>query len=179
MTAESVVTKLLDDVIADRTDNRRLSAGIRACRTRSEDFSSIMQMQLTGLAMNPETRGMLTRALTKHWDNKYLDLGSYSPYYGDRELVIGAGLHAAIYCASRVCAGHAPPIVLEQGAGDQVGGAFAVSLNPVFKLNSRNRPGPAGLPDQDKALNYIPGASLGSRPWSPVRSTWTTRSWRG
>lgn len=160
MPAEPVVTKLLNEVMADRRDDRRLSAGVRACRTRSTDFSSIQQSRLAGLAMIPETRDMLTRKLTAWWDNQVLDTGSASSYYGERELVIGGGLHAAIYAACRVRAGHAPPIVVEAGNAERIGGAFAVSLAPVFRLNSRSRPGQAGLPDQDKALNSIPGGML-------------------
>jgi hypothetical protein len=160
MTAEPVVARVINDVIADRTDNRRLSAGIRACRTRANDFLTPMQMQLAGIAMSPETRGMLTRALNRYWEPRSLTIG-YGADDSDRDLVIGAGYTAATYAASRVAAGHAPPIVLERGAADNIGGAFAVSGDAdVFRLNSRTRPGLPGLPDQDKALNYIPGAPL-------------------
>jgi hypothetical protein len=156
-----IIDKVIAEVLTDRSNDRRMGAGIRACRGRGSDFHSELEMRLAGIAMVPEARALMERALTKHWEGKQPFIGGV-PYraFSDRECILGGGLYAAIYAACRVAAGHKPPIVLEQHAADRVGGAFAVSLNPVFRLNSRNRPGPAGLPDQDKALNYIPGAVL-------------------
>lgn len=154
-----ILAKLISDVVSDRANNRHLSRGIQACRTRRGDFKSPLEMQLAGIAMAPEARDMATRVLNRHWASRALNTGRFT-YYGDREVVIGAGFQAAVYCASRVLAGHAPPIVLEQGDAEHVGGAMAVSPNAVFRLNSRNRPGPGGLPDQNKGLNFIPGGLL-------------------
>lgn len=148
---------MLADAIADVRDRKRMSAGITACMTRAADFTSEAEMQLAGIAMVPEARAYLSQVLTDYWD----DAASRNPgNLEDREVIIGAGYHAAVYAASRVAAGFPRPVVLEQSPGEQVGGAFAISLNPVFRLNSRNRPGTAGLPDQDKALQYIPGGLI-------------------
>lgn len=154
-----LVNSTIRDVIDEIADRRRMSAGITACRERVNDFSGELEMQLAGIAMVPEARDYMTERLTQYWDEPAsrslagLDLTG-------REVIIGGGYHAAVYCASRVRAGFPRPVVLERGTGEAVGGAFAMSMQPVFRLNSRSRPGPAGLPDQDKALNYIPGGII-------------------
>lgn len=73
------------------------------------------------------------------------------------ELVVGSGIHAAIYVSNR----DRPPAVVERNS--RVGGAFAEADKPVFYLNSRNRPftenGITG-PGTEGPLNYIPGGIL-------------------
>jgi hypothetical protein len=155
---EPVVAEIINDV----KDRRRMSEGIEACRSRREDFESDLEMDLAGIAMVPEARDMVTERLTEYWAGR-APLARYlrndvSGNADNREVIVGAGLHAAVYAASRVQLGFPKPIVLERN--DRPGGAFAVSMKPVFRLNSRNRPGQVGLPNQDKALNYIPGAPL-------------------
>jgi hypothetical protein len=148
----------IQDVIDQVKDKNRLSAGIDACRERPSDFASDTEMELAGIAMVPEARQLMSDALTASWSitsNFLPDLD-----YGQREVIIGGGFHAAVYAANRVRMGFPRPVVLEQNSAERVGGAFAMSLSPVFRLNSRNRPGTAGLPDQDKALNYLPGGLL-------------------
>src|SRR5207248_8155169 len=76
-----------------------------------------------------------------------------------REVVIGGGFHAAVYAATRVLSGYPKPLVLERNR--RVGGTFAMTSRPTFYLNSRNRPGTAGLAgDQGASLNYLPGAPI-------------------
>jgi len=152
---------VIRSVISEIKDRRRMSEGIEACATRRGDFASEAEMELTGAAMVPEARRMLNDKLTAYWNQGYTgNLSDALANARDREVIIGAGFHAAVYCANRAAMGFPRPIVLESGTGEQVGGAFAMSLEPVFRLNSRNRPGSAGLPDQDKALNYLPGGLL-------------------
>jgi hypothetical protein len=157
---------IIEKVIDDCTDRKRMSAGIDACQKREKDFRSALEMQLAGIAMIPEARARMTEKLSESWNGQQFKNGRIILASGNnviperREIIIGGGLHAAIYAASRVRMGFPKPIVLERGSGQEVGGAFAVSMNPVFRLNSRTRPGTAGLPDQDKALNYIPGGLL-------------------
>jgi hypothetical protein len=134
-----------------------MAEGIRACRERENDFASEQEMRLAGIAMVPEARKLMNDRLTAYWEDYPNNLFGE---FARREVIIGAGFHAAVYAANRVRAGFPRPVVLEQASAEQVGGAFAVSPNPVFRLNSRNRPGPAGLPDQDKALNYLPGGLI-------------------
>ena len=161
---EITLVPVIREVIEDCLDRKRMSAGIDACEERKEDFSSRTQMQLAGIAMVAEARDLMTERLTKFWETTPLRrlTGSRTAMENlkNREVIIGAGFHAAVYAASRVRMGFPRPVVLERGSGDDVGGAFAVSHKPVFRLNSRTRPGIAGLPDQDKALNYIPGGLL-------------------
>lgn len=151
-----VIQSVIDKVI----DRKRLSAGIDACETRRGDFANIREMQLTGLAMIPEARQLMSDTLTETWGNSTGRSFPESATVRQREVVIGSGFSAAVYCANRVKMGFPKPLVLEQHSADRVGGAFAMSLNPVFRLNSRSRPGTVGLPDQDKALNYLPGGLL-------------------
>lgn len=155
------VNPVIQNVIDDVSDRNRLSLGIEACRQRENDFSGKLEMQLAGVAMIPEARAMMDRQLTEYWQRTSLRNFSGQPRAADdKEVVIGAGFHAAVYCANRVRMGFPKPFVLERGTAEQVGGAFAVSLSPVFRLNSRNRPGTVGFPDQDKALNYLPGGLI-------------------
>lgn len=156
--AEQELVPLLRDTVEEISDRRRMTAGIEACRERQDDFSSVTEMTLTGIAMVPEARRMVNDRLTAYWDARTVKgLGSVSLF--NREVIIGGGYHAAVYAACRVLMGYPRPIVLERGDGEAVGGAFAVSLEDVFGLNSRNRPGGAGLPDQDKSLNYLPAGT--------------------
>jgi hypothetical protein len=146
---------ILRGIIEDIADRRRMGAGITACLARKQDFDSQLEMKLAGIAMVPEARDLVTERLGEYWDTRRLGVSR-----DDREWVIGAGLHAAIYCAARVRMGYPRPVVLEQNGAGKVGGAFAVSMKPVFRLNSRSRPGNVGLPDQDKALNDLPGGLI-------------------
>lgn len=151
----SVIRNVIDEV----TDRRRLSSGIRACEERRSDFTGELEMQLAGIAMVSEARQLMSDRLTEFWaSDRRIATGIAD--YSKREFIIGGGFHAAVYAANRVRMGFPRPIVLEQGSAEQVGGAFAMSLNPVFRLNSRSRPGTAGFPDQDKALNELPGGLI-------------------
>lgn len=72
------------------------------------------------------------------------------------EVVVGAGVHAAIWCANR----DVQPFVMDQSP--DVGGTFATK-RPVFYLNSRNRrdvPWAEPLPGRGGALNRMPGARI-------------------
>lgn len=69
-------------------------------------------------------------------------------------LIIGGGLHAAVYA----CNAAVLPVVAERS---RLGGVFAISSKPAFRLNSRNRPDDGTrLPGGDGSLNYIPGGDL-------------------
>ena len=126
-------------------------------RARAGDFDSELELTLTGIAIVPEARAMLNARLDELWNrNSEQKLGQGSN--GHDEVIIGAGLHAAVYSAARVSAGFRAPLVLE--ASTRVGGAFAMSDGPAFYANSRNRPGPIGMPGDNRGLNVIPGASL-------------------
>jgi NADPH-dependent 2,4-dienoyl-CoA reductase/sulfur reductase-like enzyme len=53
-------------------------------------------------------------------------------------IVIGGGLHAAIFAAAYWRKTGKKPLVVEKE--DRLGGVFGISRKPVFYLNSRNRP---------------------------------------
>lgn len=142
-----------------RTD--ALSEGVNMMWKRRSEFSSQGAALLAGIASHQPSRVMFDEEMDRlvkraKPPKEGTDAGSYRVL---PEIVIGGGLHAAIYCAARVAAGHPKPWVIEKQ--NRMGGAFAVSVMPSFYLNSRNRPGPLGLPgDSGRALNVLPGAML-------------------
>lgn len=136
------------------TADPEMSEGVEAMLGRAEDFRSSRAAFLAGVAVHPPSVDFFNEFLEEElWggDRK-------TPARTD-EVVVGAGLHAAIYCSVRVALGFPRPVVLE--ARERVGGTFAVSLKPSFYLNSRNRPGRLSVPGEPSgSLNYLPGADL-------------------
>lgn len=128
-------------------------------------FTSDAAAYLAGVAMQPSAKKQLDLAIdeTVRVQSK-LRLSAGGRYGSIRreevdEVVIGSGVHAAIYCTVRCKMGHPRPVVIEQE--DRIGGVFAMTQGPAFFLNSRNRPGPLGIPGDDRsALNVIPGAPV-------------------
>jgi hypothetical protein len=130
-----------------------LNGGILAMKERKGEFSSPMAAKLSGVAQIPAARKEFDSTLDQMWQRNGNDkLPAAS------EVIVGAGLHAAIYSAVRVARGFEKPLVLE--ADKTVGGAFAVSKESAFYLNSRNRPGKLSVPGRDGALNVLPGGMI-------------------
>lgn len=125
---------------------------LRTMRARRDEFSSPAAANIAGAAAHPVARRVLDEALDQVFADETLPATKSFP-----EVVIGAGFHAAVYCAVRSQRRGVRPVVIE--ASERVGGAFAVSREPSFYLNSRNRPGDLGLPGEDNmtALNVLPG----------------------
>lgn len=146
---KGVITK---QILPDETVNE----GAAMMMSRWTEFSSLTAAILSGVYMDDTASMMLDEAFDAEFARTP---GRVLPR--QREIVVGAGLHAAIYCAVRQKTyPKAPrPLVLE--SSDRVGGAFAVSKNPSFYLNSRNRPGPLDVPGSPMgSLNVLPGAVL-------------------
>lgn len=143
-------------------EKEQWSREARLFAARAAGFSGPAAAMFAGIIMNAEASNYFDEALTRHFDrtgkdqDRFLEGGDTATPFP--EVVVGSGLHAAIYCAGRVARGFPPPIVLEQSA--RVGGAFAVSARPSIYLNSRNRPGGLGLPGTPDALNRVPGAPV-------------------
>jgi hypothetical protein len=135
---------------------------MRAARERERDFSTSIEMQLTGLAIDPETRSYADNLLDEFWmsrRSRILQRIKGRDQKTKREVIIGSGFHAAVYAAMRVAAGFPKPIVVDQAK--HVGGVFAMTQRPVFYLNSSNRPGGPGLvSDLAAQPNYLPGAPV-------------------
>jgi hypothetical protein len=125
-------------------------AAMTALRRRRREFTDDLSMQLTAIEMVPEASRAFDEGLERMWSKPKTDL-DYD------EVIIGGGLHAAIYASSRVASGRRKPLVIERA---RIGGVFALSRRPSFYLNSRNRPGAAGVPSENRALNYVPGAPI-------------------
>jgi len=127
-----------------------LNPAIKALLKRENEIGGKTTAVLAGIALHPPARQQFEKELDRIWAS---NVGIGQP----EEIIIGAGPHAAIYAATRVQMGYAPPLILTK---DRVGGSFATSIEPSFYLNSRNRPGPLSLPLQGGALNVIPGSQL-------------------
>lgn len=149
ITPSNVIGNMIDDAL----DKKSLRAGIEAMRTRT-DFRSTLERDLAGIAAIPAARSEFMTRLSTFWEGA--TLSSFQDYTR-AELVIGSGPHAATYCATRVREGFPRPYVIERYSPGSVGGTFT---SGPFLLNSRNRPGPVGSPDQDIALNDIPGGPI-------------------
>ncbi|MFI5916483.1 hypothetical protein [Dactylosporangium sp. NPDC051541] len=149
----------ITDVLS--TVNTRLATGpgLQALRQRAAEFPDPLTASLTGIALDPAARDIAEQLLDRTWsdEQRRQEILGFSPT--DREVIIGSGIHAAVYAAVRVLRGHPRPLVLERA--DRAGGTFAMTARPTFRLNSRNRPGGAGLAgDQGANLNYLPGAPI-------------------
>lgn len=135
------------------------SAGLRAVMQREQDFANPFEAKLTGIAIDPIGRSLAEQIMDTAWADQDRQQDLLDSAGTGREVIIGAGFHAAVYAAVRVLNGFPKPLVLERG--DRVGGTFAMTARPTFYLNSRNRAGSAGLAgDQGAALNYLPGAPI-------------------
>lgn len=137
--AEIVTDKTMKEVVMDVLDRRT-------------EFRAEHIALLAGIGMNEKARNHFDLMLDKAWKTQP-EVGSVD------EVIVGGGLHAAIYAACRVKRGFPKPLVIERSS--HPGGTFACSRRPGFYLNSRNRPGNApSLPGDGKALNYLPGCDL-------------------
>lgn len=135
------------------------SEGMRMMTQRESEFSSSLQAQLTGIALDPRGRELADQVLDAYWSDEARQQDALASSSPDREVIIGAGFHAAVYAATRVLSGYPKPLVLERN--ERAGGTFAMTARPTFYLNSRNRAGIPGLAgDQQASLNYLPGAPI-------------------
>ena len=135
--------------------NQDAAAGMRMITPREAEFPNALAAQLTGIALDPGARACAEEFLDTYWDDEQRQQDALDTADPGREVIIGSGFHAAVYTAIRVLSGHPRPLVLERSA--RAGGTFAMTAQPTFYLNSRNRAGNAGLAgDQKAALNYLP-----------------------
>lgn len=135
------------------------TVALQAVMDRVTEFPSPAQAQLTGLALDPAGRQFAEEFLDRWWADADRRQNLLETATLDREVIIGAGVHAAVYAAVRVQNGFPKPLVLERST--RVGGTFAMTARPAFYLNSRNRPGVGGVAgDQGANLNYLPGAPI-------------------
>lgn len=151
-------TQVLADALRDIERRANMNSETGLLEGRQSEFTSVLEMKLAGMAMNARARARFEERLDEYWDTARRDAAREGLPRVVNEVVIGAGLHAAVYCAARVLAGKPGPLVLERS--NRPGGVFAMSRRPSFFLNSTNRPGDPGLPGEVGALNYLPGAPL-------------------
>lgn len=159
--------KRLDSFVRDtlRGVVRRtgMNEGVLLMMERWREFDEDpLRALLVGALMDPGSRTFINDRLDSRWGT----LREYGPEdtSAGREVIVGGGLHAAIYCATRAARAREAgvpirrPIVLE--AGERVGGVFALTRGPSFYLNSRNSAGGQGVPGESGALNYLPNTPL-------------------
>lgn len=125
----------------------RENPSISRMMTRVNDFSSPTAAYLSGVAADV----VLRKAFTNMVDRMDTVPGSVAIY---NEIIIGGGVHSAIYSSSRTLNGRGRLAVLEQGG--RVGGVFGWTDSPAFYLNSRNRSSAeAGVPGTEGELNKV------------------------
>lgn len=120
--------------------------------SRERDFPSPLAAMLSGVGVQEEARRHMDALSSQVWGREWR-----VPTDPITEVVVGAGPHALIYAAVRASKG-VKVVLLEKS--NRAGGSFACSDGPSFWLNSRNRPGPLGLPGDGVGLNVLPGCAL-------------------
>lgn len=162
--------------------SQRMSTGVRLMLDRAAELGDQRRALLVGAMIDPISRDRVHADLDKAWENNRTELrarlGFYPPIVS--EVVIGGGVHAAIYCAARAAKAKKEgrtfqkPLVLTD---TRVGGTFAVTHYPSFYMNSRNRPGDQGVPGEGGALNLLPHAPL--QPFDVTNTEYQTNSSMG
>jgi hypothetical protein len=149
----------IESILTTVAARESTSAGMRAMMQRETEFASPLAAKLTGIALDPAGRALADQMLDTYWADLPRTADIVNADATNREVIIGGGFHAAVYAAVRVRNGYPKPVVLERG--ERVGGVFAITARSAFHLNSRNRPGYAGLAgDQGADLNHLPGGLI-------------------
>lgn len=117
--------------------------------TRRADFENDVAMRVAAIEMAGQ------RQLVDDGLQAMFEKDSRAKFRAD-EVIVGSGWHGTEWAITRRALGYPAPIVLEER--DYPGGCFSVCHRPGFRANSRNRPGPLGLPGQGRGLNVLPGA---------------------
>lgn len=150
-------SNLINRVLTAVSSQPSAAAGMQATLHRATEFPSPLHAQLAGIALDPAGRAAADQILDTVWADTARQDELLDNTGDTREVIVGGGFHAAAYAAIRVLSGFDRPLVLERSG--RVGGTFAMTAPPTFYLNSRNRPGGAGLAgDQGASLNRLPGA---------------------
>lgn len=140
-------------VTETRAGSKDVVAAFKALEDRAAGSMQRITADLIAIAAVPSARASFDEKL-----DRMFRPGADRPTQRQvDEVIIGGGVHAATYAAVRRQRGKPVPLVVE---AKRVGGMFAVSQGPAFYLNSRNRPGPIGVPGTNRSLNGIPGSEL-------------------
>lgn len=134
--------RALAEVAADPQANDAINAMVE----RKEEFASPFAAVLAGAYLNETARDMIY--------TNGIGSSSIAPRR-QRFVIIGGGVHAAIAASIIYRTYRKRAIVIDPAP---LGGVFGFSRAPSFYLNSRNRPGPTGIPgDRLSSLNNLPG----------------------
>lgn len=151
---------LVSEIVQGAVERRMQGVGM--VMERASEFPSTLQAQLTGIGLDPAARDYANAMVDRQFASNRNILSL--PRTVVPEVVIGSGVHAATYAATRVLMGKPSPFIFERQ--EYAGGAFAIRSEDgtypgVFNLNSRNRRGAPGLSgDNEAQLNYLPGAPI-------------------
>lgn len=151
------LVKTAVEIVTDKS----MSETLERLMERKDEIGTPEQMILIGIGMNRQARKHFDNALDGEWSAEMRDYtrGGSRSFLRGREIIVGSGVHGSIVAAMRHRKTGIKPLVLERR--DRAGGTFAMTSNPSFYLNSRNRPGPLSIPgDEFGALNVLPGAPI-------------------
>lgn len=135
------------NALLEASTDPMLNEEMVALAERVNEYESPLACLLAGAYMNRWARALVDEKLDAC-------VSTSVPAAMVDEVIVGGGLHAAIYSAIRVKMGKPKPLVIER---NRMGGMFAMSRRSAFYLNSRNQYGPLSEPGRG-ALNTIPGA---------------------
>lgn len=153
MSIETQGLTLQDTKLIEAT--AKANAMLRELKPRKGAFVSEDSLYLTVAGAFPDTRMTVEAkreamfAKTEGWADG--DQNGYD------EVIVGTGPSAAAWAATAVASGRPRPLAIGTTLG---GDPFALTPTPWFNLNSRNRPGEAGLSSEESALNVIPGVPV-------------------
>ena len=149
----------IESIIAAVAVKQAASETMQALLQRQSEFPNPLAATLTGIALDPPARKLAEQLLDDYWADASRRQNLLTIGTAEREVIIGSGFHAAVYASVRVLSGYPKPLVVERQP--RAGGTFAMTAQPTFYLNSRNRAGNAGLAgDQRASLNFLPGAPI-------------------
>lgn len=148
-TAEAILPEALHKATEEIVLDGSMSESLMALTERSSEFKSTAAMMMVGIGSNLQARLHLDAAIDAYWASTKPEISG--------TVVVGSGVHAAIYAMAHLKAKKERVTVVERS--ERAGGTFALTKRPAFYLNSRNRSGPLSVPGADfGALNVLPGS---------------------
>jgi hypothetical protein len=70
-------------------------------------------MRDSGVALDPHGRDIADQVLDAYWSDEPRQQNTLTSASTEREVIIGSGLHAAVYAAIRVLTGYPKPLVVD------------------------------------------------------------------
>src|SRR5690242_13073697 len=96
----------IESVLTAATLQQPAAEAMRAMQQRESEFPNPLAAKLTGLVLEPQGREVADQVLDAFWSDAPRRHALLHASGTDREIVIGAGFHAAVYAATRVLGGY-------------------------------------------------------------------------